>query len=102
MQTRYIPKGKFGTTYVGPEDDGYSPTLPNSISDNRVKAITYVDLNASYRFIDNGRFMVEAFGAIKNAFDADPPVAPANNIGTNANLYDVLGRTFRFGVRMSY
>jgi len=46
--------------------------------------------------------MVEVFGAIKNAFNTNPPVAPANNIGTNANLYDVLGRTFRVGVRMAY
>ena len=102
MQSRYIPKGKFGTTYVGPQDDGYSPTLPNSINDNRVKAVTYVDVNASYRIIDNGPRMVEVFGAIKNAFNTNPPVAPANNIGTNANLYDVLGRTFRVGVRMAY
>ncbi|MEE2740252.1 MAG: sulfatase/phosphatase domain-containing protein, partial [Pseudomonadota bacterium] len=86
------------TTYVGPQDDGYSPTLPNGINDNRVKAVTYVDVNASYRIIDNGRRMVEVFGAIKNAFNTNLPVAPANNIGTNANLYDVLGHTFRVGV----
>ncbi len=101
-QFRYIPKGKFGNTYVGPQDAGYSPTLPNSISDNRVPAIAYVDLNTSYRIIDRDKFTIEAFGVIKNVFDTDPPNAPANNIGTNANLYDVLGRTFRMGIRFTY
>lgn len=99
---RYIPKGKFGNNYIGPEDDGYSPSLPDSISDNRVSAIAYFDLSASYKIIEGDRLNVEAFGFIKNLFDADPPVAPANNIGTNANLYDVLGRSYRVGIRLSY
>lgn len=99
---RYIPKGKFGNGYVGPEDQGYDPALANSISSNRVRSMTYVDLNGSYRFIDQGNFKMEAFGAIKNLFDADPPDAPANNIGTNANIYDVLGRSYRVGIRLTY
>ena len=45
---------------------------------------------------------MEFFGVVKNAFDTDPPNAPSNNIGTNANLYDVLGRAYRVGVRIKY
>lgn len=37
-QLRYLPKGKFGNIYVGPQDAGYDPTLANSINNNRVPA----------------------------------------------------------------
>ena len=101
-QVRYIPQGKFGNGYVGPQDAGYAPTVANSISDNRVDAIAYVDVNASYKLFERGKSYVEMFGAIKNLLNEAPPIAPANNIGTNANIYDVIGRSFRLGVRFSY
>jgi len=101
-QLRYIPSGKFGNIYVGPQAAGYSNTLSNSISDNRVPAIAYVDFNASYRVLDKGSRSLEIFGNIKNAFNASPPNAPSNNIGTNANLYDIIGRVFKIGVRFKY
>jgi iron complex outermembrane receptor protein len=99
---RYIPSGKFGNSYIGPEDEGYSNTLSNSISDNRVSAVTYFDLNANFELIERDDLSFEAFLFIKNLFDTDPPIAPANNIGTNANLYDVLGRSYRVGLRVRY
>lgn len=101
-QIRYIPKGKFGNIYVGPQDEGYNPSLSNSISNNRVSAIAYVDVNGSYRILERDKSFLEVFGSIKNAFDKKPAIAPANNIGTNANIYDVIGRMFRVGVRFAY
>jgi len=102
VQVRYIPKGHFGNIYVGPQDAGYSTSLANSISDNRVPSITYVDFNASYGLIKSKSKSLEIFGVIKNAFNTNPPAAPSNNIGTNANLYDVVGRVFKVGVRFTY
>lgn len=101
-QLRYIPKGKFGTIYVGPQDSGYDPALANSINDNRVPARLYVDLNAGLEVVQGDRLTMEFFGVVKNAFNNDPPNAPSNNIGTNANLYDVIGRSYRIGVRLKY
>jgi outer membrane receptor protein involved in Fe transport len=45
---------------------------------------------------------VQLFGAINNLFDKDPPVAPSSFGPTNNVLYDVIGRTYRVGVRFSY
>ena len=102
VQVRYIPEGVFSNSYVGPQDPGYSPYLSNSISNNRVPAITYVDLNGSYRFIDKATKSLELYGAINNLFNTSPPVSPANNIGANADLYDVIGLVFKVGVRFRY
>lgn len=101
-QIRYIPKGKFSTEYVGPQDKGYDATLSNSINNNRIPATVYVDVNGSYRIMERDKSFLEVFGSIRNAFNQRPQIAPANDIGTNANLYDVIGRTFRIGVRFAY
>lgn len=102
LQVRYIPKGKYGNTYIGPQDAGYDPSLPNSVSNNRVPAITYVDVNASYNLYKRDNASLDIFGVVNNLFDTWPPVAPSNNIGTNANIYDVIGRRFKVGIRFSY
>lgn len=101
-QVRYIPKGKFNNGYVGPQDGGYDASLSNSIDNNRVPATVYVDLNGSYRILEREKAFLEVFSTIRNALNKRPQIAPANDIGTNANLYDVIGRTFRIGVRFSY
>ncbi|MCE3590448.1 hypothetical protein LXJ59_28065, partial [Escherichia coli] len=49
----------------------------------------------------NGK--VELYLDIRNILDHDPPFAPgAGNIAiaTNAALYDLVGRNFRFGMRI--
>ncbi|MBS0334619.1 MAG: TonB-dependent receptor [Proteobacteria bacterium] len=102
VQLNYIPEGKYGNGFVGPQDAGYSPTLVNSVSNNRVAARTYVNLNGSYKFPDHDGRTLEVFGVVNNLFNQDPPVAPANNIGANALLYDVVGRVYRMGVRFRY
>ena len=102
VQVRYIPGGKFSNGSVGPEDAGYSPFLANSISDNRVPSVVYVNLNGSFKFLDRDGRTLEAFGAVNNLFDKQPPPYPANNIGTNALLYDVIGRVYKVGLRFKY
>jgi iron complex outermembrane receptor protein len=79
----------------GPDDPAYSPTLPNSIDNNVIGSMTYVNLGASYDFGTKGRR--ELFVSVDNAFDRDPPV-PGNN---NA-YYDLMGRTVKLGLRVSF
>jgi outer membrane receptor protein involved in Fe transport len=67
----------------------------NSINDNIVPARTYLNLGAGYNFGHNDRR--EVYFNVDNVFDKDPP-APANN---NA-YYDLMGRTWRVGVRYSF
>ena len=95
---RYIPKGKFNVDYVGPEDDGYSPTLANSINTNRVAGRFYADLTMSMK-VDTGATDMEFFMSVKNLFDKDPPIAPSAVGITNQVLFDQVGRAYRVGVR---
>jgi outer membrane receptor protein involved in Fe transport len=99
-QFRYIPRGILNRSFIGPQDDGYSPYLANSVSDNRIAARLYVALNARMTILDDGGHKVEIFGGINNLFDKDPP---SNLRFTGNGLYfDPIGRAFKFGVRASY
>jgi outer membrane receptor protein involved in Fe transport len=101
-QLRYISSGVRDITLIGPGQLGYSTTLANSTNINHIPAYYYVNINAQYDIIKRGRQSVVLFGAINNLFDKDPPIAPSSFGPTNNVLYDVIGRTFRVGVRFSY
>lgn len=103
VQIRHISSGLFQVTNIGPHQEGYSPLLPNSINDNLVEAVTYVNFNLQYRLVDEGNRQVELFGVVNNLFDTDPPNNLPSSFGpTNNVLYDVVGRSYRAGVRISY
>lgn len=103
LQVRYISKGIYNALQVGPGQDGYSPTLTNSISDNSVDAYVYVNLNAQLNLIKDGSRTLQLFGVINNLFDQQPPAdLPSSFANGNPMLYDVVGRAFRIGARFSY
>jgi outer membrane receptor protein involved in Fe transport len=101
-QLRYISSGVRDVTLVGPGQLGYSTTLANSTNLNKIPAYYYMNINAQYEVLKSGRHSVQLFGAINNLFDKDPPIAPSSFGPTNNVLYDVIGRTFRAGVRFTY
>jgi iron complex outermembrane recepter protein len=94
-QVRHITRSSQNSGFVGPDSPGFSPTLINSISDNIVPARTYLNLGGSYNIGHDDRR--EVYFALDNVFDTTPP-APANN---NA-YYDLMGRTWRVGLRYSF
>jgi len=98
---RLIGAGRYDNTLIGPDEPGYDVTLPNSISDNHVEAVAYLNLAATYDLFERGNGKIQIYGAIDNVFDRDPPVAP-QAIQTNPYLYDVLGRTYRIGMRFNF
>ncbi|MDB5662458.1 MAG: cirA 7 [Sphingomonas bacterium] len=103
LQVRYISKGRYDRTRIGPDEDGYLATLPNSINDNSVGSRIYVNLNAQMAVINDGKRRVELYGAVNNLLDQDPPKDIPSSFGpTNNVLYDVVGRSFRVGFRFSY
>lgn len=103
VQLRYIPEGRYQVTNIGPDEEGYSPLLPNSISNNRVPPVAYVNLNATYRIFDRDGQRVEIFGVVNNLLDKDPPnQIPASGGSTNPVLYDVLGRSYKVGLRFQF
>jgi iron complex outermembrane recepter protein len=103
VHVRHISDGVFQVTNIGPGQEGYSLLLPNSVSDNLVGAVTYVNLNAQLRLWQRGEQRVELFGVVNNLFDHDPPNNLPSSFGpTNNVLYDVVGRSYRLGVRLNY
>lgn len=102
-QVRHISKGVFQVTNIGPGQPGYDPLLRNSVSDNLVPAVTYVNLNGQVTLWQDGDHKAELFGVVNNLLDKDPPNNLPSSFGpTNNVLYDVLGRAYRVGVRFSY
>ncbi|WP_294291765.1 TonB-dependent receptor [uncultured Sphingomonas sp.] len=95
---KYIPKGVFDTTLVGPEDAGYAATLSNSVNSNRVNGRFYLDLGATMKV--NDRF--EMFGVVNNVLDKDPPLAASAQGGTNQVYFDPIGRFFKVGARVKF
>jgi outer membrane receptor for ferrienterochelin and colicin len=103
VQVRYVSDGVYNSTLIGPGQSGYNPVLPNSVSDNDVPGMTYVDLNASYDIVESADHKVQVFGVVNNLFDKDPPNNLPSSYGvTNPVLYDVVGRAFKVGVRMTF
>ncbi|HWJ68804.1 MAG TPA: TonB-dependent receptor [Sphingobium sp.] len=103
VQIRYISKGVFDATAIGPHQSGYSPLGAGSISDNEIAAETYVSLNMQYNLLDRNGRKVQLFGVINNLFDNDPPNDVPGSFGpTNNVLYDVIGRSYKLGVRFNF
>jgi len=109
LQGRYIGPGALNKTFIGPENPGYDPTLPNSINRNRVDSRFYLTLGLNYQLDFNSGVEVDLFGIVDNLLDTDPPIAPGStgsvvqsSYPTNPAFFDTLGRRYRMGVRVRY
>ncbi|MBB5986863.1 outer membrane receptor protein involved in Fe transport [Sphingobium sp. B1D3A] len=107
---RRISQGIYNVERIGPEDEGYDPTQPNSINTNRVKGATYFNLAMSYRLPmgQSDTRHIELFASMDNIFDRKPPVAPGggggggSNYPTNPVYFDTFGSKWRAGIRVRY
>jgi len=103
VQLRYISKGRYQVTNIGPDEPGYSTALPHSININSVPAVAYVNINAQYRIWESGDSHVELFGVVNNLLDKDPPnYIPSSFAPTNPVIYDVVGRSYKVGARFAF
>lgn len=88
-QMRYIGKGTYNNEW----------TSGVQINDNTISAVVYADMNLAYRLTDD----IQLFGGINNLFDKDPPPVPnAQSLVTNPVYYDMIGRSYRAGVRYNF
>ncbi|WP_366515637.1 TonB-dependent receptor plug domain-containing protein [Solimonas marina] len=85
-----------------------STTKQVTVSDNHIPSSIFWDASVTYTlpFTDAD---VESFVNVRNVFDRDPPIVAPNPGGynytmpsSNAQLYDVLGRTFTIGLRAKF
>lgn len=68
--------------------------------DNSIGGATYFDLNTTFKFDVRGDRDGEFFVNITNLLDADPILLPETGLAANTTYSDLLGRTFRVGLRL--
>ncbi len=79
---------------------------PLDIDDNHVPAIAYLDLRASYYLGDHKH--LQFYVAADNVLGTNPPIIPSSiataspsfYVPARTDIYDALGTTFRFGIRV--
>lgn len=102
IQGRYIAHGILDHTLVQS-----SVAIPGkqTINNNSVGGIFYMDLNLSYTVPVPGDLSIWA--EVNNALDRAPPTTAAafgrtGSLATNPQLYDVIGRRYTLGVRYKF
>lgn len=94
VRGRYIGGGTYDNTYTAAD-----------INDNHTGSVFLLDLAADYRLPDMGDVGFQVFANVNNVLDRDPPVLPStfqNAFGTNPIIYDLVGRYFLAGLRVTY
>ena len=101
VSERWISDGVRSNEFIECQTNCPVSTANNrTIFDNSMKGAFYVDLGASYKFSDR----LSIYGKVDNVGNVDPVAAPQENpsIAINPALYDVLGRTYRVGLRYKF
>ena len=100
LHGRYIPDGIYNAAFIGPEQPGYSLTLPNSSNTNVMPSRTYLDLVGQYSFnLMGGDSNLVVFAGVNNLTNAENPRFPGANGSGNNVLFDPVGRTYKLGFR---
>ncbi len=98
---RGVGKGRYDATGIEcqttcPVSTAQFPTY----EDNSIGGATYVDLNTTFKFDAMGDGDGEFFVNVTNLFDSDPILLPETGLAANTTYSDLLGRSFRVGVRL--
>jgi outer membrane receptor protein involved in Fe transport len=111
VQERYIGGGVIDNTVdadgaPNPSNAGFNANATgNGLVPNYISAVWYTDLTATVKLRTRG-VDAEWFLTINNLFNKDPPVIPTllfyGSYPTNSQIYDVIGRNFTTGVRLSF
>jgi iron complex outermembrane recepter protein len=101
LTERWVSAGVFSNEYIECQANCPLPTSQHpTIYDNHIAGATYVDFGATYTFAKDSMLYFK----IDNLADRAPVLVPQTNlsIGINPALYDVIGRSYRAGVRMAF
>ncbi len=93
-QERFISRGVYDATYTAAD-----------IDDNSISSAAYTNLRLSYD-INPADTDMTIYANVTNLFNEDPPLVGSwsfiGSSATNESLFDVLGRRYTVGVRMSF
>ena len=101
LTERWISDGTYRNDFIECQTNCPVSTLIHpTIYDNKMKGATYLDFGGSYNLSKQLQFYFK----VDNLTDRDPEAAPQTNAGFGINpaLYDVVGRTYRLGLRYSH
>jgi outer membrane receptor protein involved in Fe transport len=99
---RGVGNGRYDATGIECET-GSCPVSTNQFptyEDNSIGGATYVDLNVTFKFDAFGGKNGEFFINVTNLLDSDPILLPETGLAANSTYSDLLGRSFRAGVRL--
>jgi outer membrane receptor protein involved in Fe transport len=100
LESRFFSRSKYDATLFGPEDAGYDPRSGLSVNTNRFPGALYLNLYAEYS-LDRHAGGVTFFGKVENLTNRPPALYAATTIVSGGNPYDLIGRRFLFGIRVS-
>ena len=101
LTERWVSDGVRSKEFIECQTDCPVSTANNrTIFDNSMKGAFYVDVGASYKLSK----AVTLYAKVDNVGNVDPVAAPQENpsYAINPALYDVLGRTYRAGLRFQF
>ncbi|WP_312516941.1 TonB-dependent receptor domain-containing protein [Massilia sp.] len=101
LTERWISDGTYRNDFIECQTGCPTSTLINpTIYSNKMKGATYFDFGGSY----NVSKAMQLYFKIDNLTDESPEPAPQTNasFGINPALYDVVGRTYRVGLRYGF
>jgi outer membrane receptor protein involved in Fe transport len=103
LTERWTSAGVIGVDYIQCVSNCPLPTADHgTINDNHVPATFYVDLGGRFDFSNR----IQGYFKINNVADSPPTLAPVfngrTNIAANGATGELLGRTYRLGVRVHY
>ncbi len=105
---RGVSAGVYDNSFIECVSGCPASTVTNrTINNNRINGAFYLDAATSYEVEMGGRTM-QLFLSVNNLLNKDPALVAPGPAGsayatpaTNQSLYDLLGRTYRVGVRFS-
>ncbi|MFO7324180.1 MAG: TonB-dependent receptor [Pseudomonadota bacterium] len=107
LSARYIGGAKLDKQWGdSPDDANYmneeGQYLAGSIDDNKVEPYFNFALNGSYNLRVGNMRQFQVFGSINNLFDKDPPFSGGYVSGASPQFHDIMGRSYRMGVRLRF
>ncbi len=110
LTQRYVSSGVISNNWIECTSNCPAPTINNpTVNDNHIAGALYWDLGGSYELASSERsFQNQIYFKVDNLFNRDPARVATAGINpylvraTNSALYDLLGRTYRLGVRFSF